>query len=130
MVYTTKKIKIVFNDDQFKFQGLQTIFVVFLYVLQWCKLCWGHIAVVGWPMVFCHMSCVPLAFTWKLGEHFDHQNVVVFFIRMLIFMMFFIWVHQWWMYDEFLDLFNVFHKICLGFILKKLLLYMHQKVAG
>jgi len=32
-----KKVKRAFSDDQFRLQELQTIQVVFLYVLQWCK---------------------------------------------------------------------------------------------
>jgi len=49
----------------------------------------------------------------------EHQNVAVFFIRMLMFMMFFIWVHQWWMSYEFLGLFQTWHEICWVLSIKK-----------
>jgi len=58
----------------------------------------------------------------------EHQNVVVFFIRMLMFIMFFIWVHQWWMSDEFLGLFQKWHEICQALSTKRWLLHMHQKL--
>jgi len=67
-------------DNQFLLKLKNTFVLFFLYALQMCKLCWGldlylqsfwaHIAVVGWPMVFCYVSWAPLAFTWKSGWTF------------------------------------------------------------
>ena len=82
------------------------------------RVFWAHIAVVRWSMLLCHVSWAPQTFTWKSGWifwpskcccvfHDEHQNVVVFFIRMLMFIMTFIWVHHLWMNDKFLGLSNV-----------------------
>jgi len=110
--------------------SLWSLFIEFLGSYSRCRVSNGVMPCVLGPTNFYLKNWVNILTIIMLCFQDEHQNVVVFFIRMLIFMMFFIWVHQWWMYDEFLGLFNAFHKICSSFILKKLLLHMHQKVAG
>lgn len=66
---------------------------------------------------YCTVHKVSMSWAWTFWSS-----------ECLIFMMFFIWVHQGWMSDEFLDPFHTWHEICSSVILQKLLLHMHQKL--
>jgi len=101
LIYTTKKIKRVFSDDQFKLQELQTLFRCFLVcfaMVQVMMSLWSlFIGSLGsyshWRVTNGVMPCVlgPTSFYLKLWANIlikdELQNVVVF-------LMIFIWVHH------------------------------------
>ena len=101
MIYTTKKIKKVFSDDQFKLQELQTHFKCFLVcfaTMQVMLSLWSLFIEFLGSYSRCRvsndvMSCVlgPTSFYLKFWVNIlikdEFQNFVVF-------LMIFIWVHH------------------------------------
>jgi len=100
--------------------SLWSLFIEFLGSYSRCKVTNGVMPRVLGPTSFYLKIWVNILIIRMLFcSQDEHQNVVVFFIRMLIFMMFFIWVHQWWMSDEFLGLFKAWHEICWALSTKR-----------
>jgi len=111
----------------------------FLYALQWCKLCWAfdlYLEFLG-SCSHCRVTngilpCVlgPTSFYLKIWVNLltirmllcssdEHQNVVVFFIRISMLIMIFIWVHHWWMYWWVSEFVQCVTYDFLGYIFKK-----------
>jgi len=82
--------------------SLWSLFIEFLGSYSRCKVTNGVMPrVLGSTSFYLKIWVNILTIRMLLCSQNKRQNVAVFFIRMLIFMMFFIWVHQWWMSDEF-----------------------------
>jgi len=131
LIYTTKKIERVFSDNQFKLQEVQThfrcfqecfamvqvmlslwsLFIEFLGSYSRCRVSNGVMPRVLGPTNFYLKFWVNiLTIRMLLCSSDEHQNVAVFFIRMLMFIRIFIWFHHWFI-DEFLGLFNAWHML-------------------
>jgi len=140
LIYTTKKIERVFSDDQFKLQELQTCFRCFqecfavaqVMLSLWslfieslgsycrCRVTNGLLPRVLGPISFYLKIWVNLlTIRMLLCSSDEHQNVVVFFIRMLMFIKLFIWVHHWWMYWWVSGFVQCVTYDFLGYIIKK-----------
>jgi len=77
--------------------SLWSLFIEFLGSYNRCRVTNGVMPRVLGPTSFYLKIWVNiLIIRILLCSQDEHQNVVVFFIRMLMLMMFFIWVHQWW----------------------------------